>query len=258
MNYKRFSRFFCLAAACCVILAGAVAPLTAYAAEDDGSAALDVAQETRTLSGTWRWNDEIDFSAFSSSVTIPLEFTVFPDFQLDSESGLIVELNVPAYFEVLALNPADPSSSDPSSSIIYGGSFFAFVYWIPSVVPPDTSPDELQYMGWNAFAGLTSLSPDEVEYSNIDVLFGWGQTITFSRPQEVPVEFYDWFTANAVKQVSPMETFLDNFTAPISGIWSVVTDVSNTIVSTPLLLLAFCFAFLGMCVSIFGRILSRS
>lgn len=239
MNYKRFSRFFCLAAAFCVILAGAAAPLTAYAAEDDGAAALDVAQETRTLSGTWRWNDVLtvpDFwSSDSSGVDVPLSF--------------VVPFDIPPVLE-------DEFSGSFSYLLFYSAQdSFAIAYGFPSdeALPmPVYSVAEGRFWNFLAefFTGLTG--------SDASFLNGYGQTITLTRAQEVPVEFYDWFTANAVKQVSPMETFLDNFTAPISGIWSVVTDVSTTIASTPLLLLAFCFAFLGLCVSIFGRILSRS
>lgn len=243
MNYKRFSRFFCLAAACCVILAGAAAPLTAYAAEDDGSAELDVAQETRTLSGTWRFNDVLTVPEWlgDSAALFEFDFTVSPGFKIPDDNSKVELTGAPYFSYGLVISQ---STNSDSFGLIFEGP--------DEMLIPYSSEDGV---GWN----FTYLFVSELAgVSNASVLEGWGQTITLTHAQEVPVAFYEWFTANAVKQVSPMETFLDNFTAPISGIWSVVTDVSNTIVSTPLLLLAFCFAFLGMCVSIFGRILSRS
>lgn len=44
----------------------------------------------------------------------------------------------------------------------------------------------------------------------------------------------------------------------VTRIIATVGDVANTIVTTPILLLTVGFLFIGGCVGIFGRLLSRS
>lgn len=55
-----------------------------------------------------------------------------------------------------------------------------------------------------------------------------------------------------------METLLSNFALIGTAIWTQVTEVATTITETPLLLFTTGFLFLGGCVGIFGRLLSRN
>ena len=55
-----------------------------------------------------------------------------------------------------------------------------------------------------------------------------------------------------------MSSLIKDFGTVASAVFSQVTEVANTIVSTPLLLFTTGFLFLGGCVGIFGRLLSRN
>lgn len=262
--FQTLTRCCCLAAACCLILAGAAAPLTAYAAEDDGSGELDVAQETRTLVGTWRWNDEIDFSSLPGSGVLDLYFTVSPGFVLDEETGLVsfVGSSLPFYGIGVSLEPSSSFDVTIESSIVYvdGSDSDLFMYLDISSENLEDAPEIALYDGWSgaAFMVLILQSFAEVENPNWEILLGWGQTIKIPYAQEVPVEFYDWFTANAVRVVSPTERLMEGLSAVGTGIWTGVSGVANTITSNPLLLFTTGFLFLGGCIGLFGRLLSRS
>lgn len=56
---------------------------------------------------------------------------------------------------------------------------------------------------------------------------------------------------------STMDTLINSFTTVASAIWTQVGTVAETIVDTPLLLFTTAFLFVGGCVGIFGRLLSR-
>lgn len=73
-----------------------------------------------------------------------------------------------------------------------------------------------------------------------------------SRNQEVPVLF--------LTEVAPsaMGNLIKDFGTIASAIFAQVSEVAETIVSTPLLLFTTGFLFLGGCVGIFGRLLSRN
>lgn len=55
-----------------------------------------------------------------------------------------------------------------------------------------------------------------------------------------------------------METLLTNFGLIATAVWSQVTTISETITSDPLMFFTTGFLFVGGCVGIFGRMLSRS
>lgn len=55
-----------------------------------------------------------------------------------------------------------------------------------------------------------------------------------------------------------MSTLLSNLGLIVTQIFSWVTTIANTIVSTPLLLLTTGFLVLGGAIGIFGRLLSRN
>ena len=55
-----------------------------------------------------------------------------------------------------------------------------------------------------------------------------------------------------------MADLLSEIGTIVSQIMSTIGTVANSIVSTPILLLTVGFLFIGGCVGIFGRLLSRS
>ncbi len=55
-----------------------------------------------------------------------------------------------------------------------------------------------------------------------------------------------------------MSSLLADFMTIVGNVMDVVVDVANTITSTPLLLFTTGFLFLGGCIGIFGRLLSRN
>ena len=57
---------------------------------------------------------------------------------------------------------------------------------------------------------------------------------------------------------SAMNNLIKDFGTIASAIFTQVSEVADTIVSTPLLLFTTGFLFLGGCVGIFGRLLSRN
>ena len=57
---------------------------------------------------------------------------------------------------------------------------------------------------------------------------------------------------------SAMSILIKDFGTIASAIFTQVSEVADTIVSTPLLLFTTGFLFLGGCVGIFGRLLSRN
>lgn len=54
-----------------------------------------------------------------------------------------------------------------------------------------------------------------------------------------------------------MADLISQFTTVASTIWEQAGNVADTIVDTPLLLFTTAFLFVGGCVGIFGRLLSR-
>ena len=58
--------------------------------------------------------------------------------------------------------------------------------------------------------------------------------------------------------VSTMSALITEFTTIATAIFGQVTEIADAIVSTPLLLFTTGFLFLGGCVGIFGRLLSRN
>lgn len=58
--------------------------------------------------------------------------------------------------------------------------------------------------------------------------------------------------------VTTMEALITQFGTIATAIFAQVTEVASTIVETPLLLFTTGFLFLGGCVGIFGRLLSRN
>ena len=55
-----------------------------------------------------------------------------------------------------------------------------------------------------------------------------------------------------------MATLIADFATIATAIWTQVGEVATTITETPLLLFTTGFLFLGGCVGIFGRLLSRN
>lgn len=55
-----------------------------------------------------------------------------------------------------------------------------------------------------------------------------------------------------------MSDLLTQIATIVTQIMATIGDVASSIVSTPLLLLTVGFLFIGGCVGIFGRLLSRS
>lgn len=55
-----------------------------------------------------------------------------------------------------------------------------------------------------------------------------------------------------------MSTLLTDFATVATAVWSQATTIATTIVSTPLLLFTTGFLFVGGCIGIFGRLLSRN
>lgn len=55
-----------------------------------------------------------------------------------------------------------------------------------------------------------------------------------------------------------MASLISSFGEVATAIFTQITEIADTIVSTPLLLFTTGFLFLGGCVGIFGRLLSRN
>lgn len=55
-----------------------------------------------------------------------------------------------------------------------------------------------------------------------------------------------------------MTEFLADLGEVISACFTYINQIANTIISTPLLLFTVGFLFLGGCIGIFGRLLSRN
>lgn len=55
-----------------------------------------------------------------------------------------------------------------------------------------------------------------------------------------------------------MSTLITDFGSIATAVFTQITQIAETIVSTPLLLFTTGFLFLGGCVGIFGRLLSRN
>lgn len=55
-----------------------------------------------------------------------------------------------------------------------------------------------------------------------------------------------------------MSALITEFTTIATAIFGQITEIADTIVSTPLLLFTTGFLFLGGCVGMFGRLLSRN
>ena len=54
-----------------------------------------------------------------------------------------------------------------------------------------------------------------------------------------------------------MSELISQFTTVATTIWEQAGNIADTIVATPLLLFTTAFLFVGGCVGIFGRLLSR-
>ncbi len=54
-----------------------------------------------------------------------------------------------------------------------------------------------------------------------------------------------------------MSELLTNFGTIATSVWGQVATIAETIVATPLLLFTTGFLFVGGCIGIFGRLLSR-
>lgn len=57
---------------------------------------------------------------------------------------------------------------------------------------------------------------------------------------------------------SPMSSLLSQFADVATAIFAQVSKVASTIIGNPLLLFTTGFLFLGGCIGIFGRLLSRN
>lgn len=55
-----------------------------------------------------------------------------------------------------------------------------------------------------------------------------------------------------------MADLITSLSTVATAIWSQITSVASTIVDTPLLLFTVGFLFVGGCIGIFGRLLSRN
>lgn len=55
-----------------------------------------------------------------------------------------------------------------------------------------------------------------------------------------------------------MASLLTTLGEVATAVWSQITEVASTIVETPLLLFTVGFLFVGGCIGIFGRLLSRN
>lgn len=60
------------------------------------------------------------------------------------------------------------------------------------------------------------------------------------------------------QEVSAMSTLLTDLGTVATAVWTQVTTVATTITGNPLLLFTVGFLFVGGCVGIFGRLLSRN
>lgn len=60
------------------------------------------------------------------------------------------------------------------------------------------------------------------------------------------------------QEVSAMSALLTDLGTVASAVWTQVTTVATTITGNPLLLFTVGFLFVGGCVGIFGRLLSRN
>ena len=58
--------------------------------------------------------------------------------------------------------------------------------------------------------------------------------------------------------VTAMGSLLNSLGAVATGVWAQITKIASTIVDEPLLLFTVGFLFLGGCIGIFGRLLSRN
>lgn len=59
-------------------------------------------------------------------------------------------------------------------------------------------------------------------------------------------------------EANPMADLITQFGTIATSIFSQVSTVATTIVNTPLLLFTTAFLFVGGCIGIFGRLLSRN
>lgn len=58
--------------------------------------------------------------------------------------------------------------------------------------------------------------------------------------------------------VTAMGSLLGSLGAVATGVWAQITRIASAIVGEPLLLFTVGFLFLGGCIGIFGRLLSRN
>lgn len=65
-------------------------------------------------------------------------------------------------------------------------------------------------------------------------------------------------SAGDTPQVTPMGALLTNLGTIVTDIIENVGTIASTITSTPLLLLTTGFLFIGGCIGIFGRLLSKN
>lgn len=112
--------------------------------------------------------------------------------------------------------------------------------------------------------------------SNFGVFMGVksnGVTETIGRVNEMNNAYtadgtYQWITISCYNvpnitgsvtwpELSPMENLVSGLGSTATAIWNQVGTVSETIMGSPLLLFTFGFLFVGGCVGIFGRLLSR-
>lgn len=61
-----------------------------------------------------------------------------------------------------------------------------------------------------------------------------------------------------MQATATMSTLITSFGEVATAIFTQVSEIASTIVDTPLLLFTTGFLFLGGCVGIFGRLLSRN
>ena len=112
--------------------------------------------------------------------------------------------------------------------------------------------------------------------SNFGVFMGVksdGTTETIGRANDMGNSYtadgtYRWITISCYNvssvtgsvtwpELSPMENLVSGLGSTATAIWNQVGTVSETIMGSPLLLFTFGFLFVGGCVGIFGRLLSR-
>ena len=171
-KYEKLLRRLCFAAACCLMLVGAAAPVTAFAAEDPADPGGSV---TLIKAGAYRFNDVLVGQLPSSN----------PEF-LDNPADVYFDFTV-----------------EYMSSVVDCIGFY--------LDPCDGNVTRMDYYLSESISSVHGIDNATVYVNGVwnSQVFGESvQTITIPTDQDVSVEFAEWFRTNTVP-VSPSSNVLE-------------------------------------------------